>query len=798
MARTRIGRSEVEATLDGNARSVLAALFQLGYILDQSIIAADYRPSDELRSAIRPSPYGQWLMQQSKKFGFEVREARLACLLDLWHLEVLVDLDATDLNTLAQAVTKEIREGRLKFASQLGPDLYRRAADLFPDERRMLNSADTKRLLADQPSGVFHYGPWLGGPWGLTLHSFSRGFRPTNSVPLQHCHDVSCWTFHTVRLSSDPAAEIIKARAEVRKALESEGNEPSDYAAVISEELKEPSIEFDPDSLGAICNLIGDALGDDELRELLEHLLTGTQAGALRPLVEKLTGLKGQAAAIAGGRDRAELLQMILLASDQDIAQALDSLLFASAESSRLQIPPNEIRRSVLRRATASAYGSRPELSRLGIRTVSSSAPAPLKLRRLIDSVYGPALTGSGASTELDWQLRSVPGATTDASLTEYLRKSSPEVVLRRLVLNTRENVGRAVSALSLSLSDGADDAELVDRMLWKLGFDVVAPDKLHSDFWRHSDRLRKAADAASVSTAVGEEEISEISTSYFRALEKLLGDTLIFCVWALTTDHVREEDPYRFVDNLSARVATTHLLGEGLHARGDIHDPKLTVEKWTLQPLCRGFEVLSEALADFEGSEISLARPVETVPDFAGSSKVQRFPFSHTVPFLDLTENSRAVIRSTFRHATKGLLESSALEVRNGLLHYRRSNVDLKRLVNSLEAVESVVRSLQSQGLVRILYRRQRVETDTWGRSLHTLADANGSERAISRPSVYAWVNLPRLDEPQYLMTVAQFDQFGEYLRFHPGSESDFRSLWAGVPQRRDRSAVSGSNGES
>ncbi len=130
-------------------------------------------------------------------------------------------------------------------------------------------------------------------------------------------------------------------------------------------------------------------------------------------------------------------------------------------------------------------------------------------------------------------------------------------------------------------------------------------------------------------------------------------------------------------------------------------------------------------------------------------------------------------------------------MEVRNGLLHYRRSNVDLKKLVGSLEAVESVIRSLESQGLVRIVYRRQRVETDRWGRSLHTFADATGSERAISRPSAYAWVNLPRLDEPQYLMTVAQFDQFGEYLRFRPGSDSDYRDLWTGVPQRRQRSVA-------
>ncbi|WP_157574715.1 hypothetical protein [Jiangella muralis] len=789
--RSKLSRAEVEAMLSDEQREKLASLHILSYILAQSVITADYKPSDDLRNAIRPSPYGQWLLQQSKKYDFEVREARLACLLELFHLDVLVDIETTDVQLLATAITKEIRTGRLTFAMPFGPALYRRAADLFPDERRSLNSVDTQRLLDGQPTGVFHFGNWLGGPWGLYLHSASRRIRPTHFVPLQHCHDVSCWAVHRVMLSSDSSAEIIKARADIRKALESEGEEASEFAVVISDALRNPVEEFDPDSLGAIGYLIGDALGDAELRVLLEYLLDGHDAANIRRQVEALTSLRGKATLITEARNRPELLQMILLASDEQIATALDHLLFDKSDQNQLTIPTHEVRRSVLTRATSSAFGSRPELSRFGVRTISRAAPAPLKLRRLIDSIYGPSLTGSESSAELDWQLRSIPSASTDASLTEYLRKTPPEIALQRLVLNTRENVKRGAASLSLNIEDGVNDLELVQRMLWKLGFDVIDADELHEDFWRHSDRLRKAAESASVSTSVGEEEISEISTSYFRALEKLLADTLVFCVWAFTTDHVRDQDPYLYVDNNVALDRTTRELGAGLAVRRDIYDAKLSIEKWTLQPLFRGFEVLSDVLGGLEARALELERPANSVPDFANEATVQRFPFRHTSPFLDLTAASRELIHSTLQRATGGLLESNATEVRNGLLHYRRSNVDLKNLVGSLEAVESVIRNLESQGLVRIVYRRQRVETDRWGRSLHTLADATGSERAISRPSAYAWVNLPRLDEPQYLMTIAQFDQFGEYLRFLPGSDSDYRELWTGVPQRRQRSVT-------
>ena len=218
------------------------------------------------------------------------------------------------------------------------------------------------------------------------------------------------------------------------------------------------------------------------------------------------------------------------------------------------------------------------------------------------------------------WQLGSVPGSTTDASLTEYLRKTPPEVVLQRLVLNARENVERGATALSLRIGDNVDDLELVQRMLWKLGFDVVDPDELHEDFWRHSDRLRKAAEAASVRYYPSARRRSARSRrADFRALEKLLADTLVFCVWAFTTDHVRDQDPYLYVDNAAALDRTSRELGPGLAERGDIHDAKVGVERWTLQPLFRAFEVLADVLADFEARAQSLY------------GQKNRFPISQT-----------------------------------------------------------------------------------------------------------------------------------------------------------------------
>lgn len=431
---------------------------------------------------------------------------------------------------------------------------------------------------------------------------------------------------------------------------------------------------------------------------------------------------------------------------------------------------------------------------------------APLRLRRLVKDIYrtteppddSDAETAASSSTDetrdLDWQLRAIPGVSIDARLTEYLRKASPGEVLRKLVLNTHANVRVAAESLRLVIDDVSDN-DLVERMLWKLGFDVAEGDELHENFWRHSDRLRRAAETASVSSSVGEEEMREISGSYFPSLEGLLSDSLVYDVWALTTDHVSESDPYRYVCDDRAISLTSQHLAEQLHVAGDLPEPKAGLERWTLQPLCRGFAELSILLANMENSGAVMIRAEASLPEFDDWTTIQRFPFRHNVPYLDLTTESREKLRAVLTDTSRALISSGVLELRNSLLHYRRSNVDLEGLVQALGKVEAAIRTLESVGLVRIVFHRQRVETDQWNRSLHVLRDGMSRELAISRPSAFAWLNLPELDVPQYLMTIAQFDELGEYLRFRPGADSEFRELWSDLPQRRSES-VAGSMG--
>lgn len=797
--RPRLGREAVEKLLNTEQREKLAQLYELAHVLARSILGRDYKPTDELLETIRLSSYGSWLLAQNKRFDFPSREARLTCLLELFHLELLVDIDEMQPKAVAAAISEEMNSGRLRFPFMFGPELYLRAAELFPDERRVLNASDTRRLLENQPMGVFQSGRWLGGPWGLVDAGHDRRIGPSQDVPLQHCHDVSCWKVHPVRLSTDSGAEINKARHAIHVALESEGEDPSEFIPVLSELFKNPADEFDDENFGSIPFLIGDGLTHSDLKSLAHQLLNGPTAKQFRPAVQAMTARAGAKEEVTSGLDRAHLMQMVLLATNDEIAEALDALTFSTDTDAQILIPRGELRRSVLTNSKSSAFRNLPELSRLGVRVRSSMNVAPLRLRRLIKQIYltptsaedivrDAAEAESDETRDLEWQLRAIPGPSIEARLTEYLRKASPGEVLRRLILNTHDNVRIAAESLDLKFSDVSDD-DLVERMLWKLGFDVGEGDELHENFWRHSERLRRAAETASVSSSVGEEEMREISGSYFPSLEGLLNDSLAYAVWALTTDHVSESDPYRYVYDDKAVALTSERLGEDLHAAGDIPSPKTGLEKWTLQPLCRGFAVLSDLLVKIEASKEDHIRVESSLPEFDSWTSIQRFPFRYTVSYLDLTEESRSKLHSVLRDTSRALIDSGVLELRNSLLHYRRSNVDLDGLVQALGKVESAVRQLESVGLVRILFHRQRVETDRWNRSLHVLRDGMSRELAISRPSAFAWLNLPDLDVPQYLMTIAQFDELGEYLRFRPGADSEYREMWSDLPQRRSES---------
>lgn len=729
-----------------------ADLMDLRDFLASCIIRGNYSISDSLNSAIVLSSYGDWLLRELAKKKVPTKEARLMCFLEFYHLDVLIDPARMDPAVVADAISDELVKGRILLPFIHGPDLYNRACELFPDERQRLGAADTLRLLDGMPVGVFHHGRWVSGPYGILESRARRSVGPTRSIPLQHCHDIACRRVHKVQLETDYSARINEQRPIARKTLEAEGVEASDFSIFLAEAFRDDSHRFDDFRAGTLPLFLGECLSGDEVQHLLADLVE--KDPSLRSVLGE-HGLHGELEEFVKALSRAQAIQLALIAADSAITTSLDDLVAREV----IAVPPDEVRSPVLFPNTASgAFGAQVELSRNGVRVTGGPDLALLRLRRLVDRIYSSDSVED--AEELSWQLRTIPALNLDAQLDEFLRTATPRTVVERLVLNRKAHTELAAAELGIDIAGTQDlsPSKLADRVLWKIGFNDSRPERLHERFWELHDELAQSARSASVSTTVNEEAMRGLSANYFRQLEMILADSLAFAAWVLTHDHISAERPFHYDDDACRSQGLATLASSPHNVDGPSKTPLDFGNKTTLHALTRGFAILADHLEAAQESGDDHKRGSEQTPRYVGHTSLMRFPLLHTMPFLDLLPSSKKRILTSLREVSASLVRAKVADVRNGQIHYRRAASDLKPLIDGLEAVRGAVRTLEDLGLVRILYVPSRIETDQWYRTTVYMDGGQGRQVALGLPSPYSWLNLPSVDQPQYLVVAAQF----------------------------------------
>lgn len=769
-------------------RSKLLEIVDITDFLEGCVIRSDYRISDALNSSIALSDSGTKMVRDlGKAQGAEkvpTKEARLMCLLHLAHVELLIDPEKMEPEALAKAISEELLAGEILLPYIHGPALYERAAELFAERRRFLGITDTIKLLDGMPIGVFQSGHWVSGPLGLIRSATKRHFEATRRIPLQHCHDLSCSLIHMTSLDTDSQAPINSLRHRAHRYHDIESDTPSEwskYLATIS------SIEdklFDDFDLSTTFAILGDGLDLNERRLLVAWLLDNT-SGELRGRLE-LLGRRGRASEIVRELQDAEALQIALLCSDAHITKALDALVFQGS----IKIPDGEVRRPVLRRGLSHGiFRVRLEVSSLGTRLSARADVASMRLRRLVEHIY--PIADIDAMSELEWQLRGTPGVSLEARLDEFLRTASPHEVLLKLVLSRKSHVEKASHELNLTVSGTEDDETLIDRALWKLGFDVDVISSLRSEYWSAHERLRQAAQTANVSTLIDYELVRSVAASYFVKLEEFLGDTLAFGTWVLINDHAADRHPFKYDFETGKSMAFGQLEAFDRQRNSNPDNYLKFAPDVTLYPLVRGFECLAELLATHESNIELLRRDESQYPKFEGRTELQRFPFHHTVPFLDLVPSARTRILQSLTDISALLVRSEIASARNDQLHFRRSVADLDALMKTLDLVSTAVQKIEVLGIIRDLFYPDKTENDRWGRRTIYLSNRRGKEIALARPTSYGLLSLPSLSEAQYIVTSAQFAEPNDMIRIVPASNSPYSKMWSKFPQRRQRTSV-------
>lgn len=771
---------------DPNWRKVFVDFSDLMESLGDCIIPDSYVVSDDLNNAIKLTEDGTKILTRLVKQGVNAKDARLMCALTIGFDDLFIDLQATDLGRLEAAIDDGIKRNQIRYPFIFARSLYDAYAELYEDEQEFLDNAETMKLLDRLPTGVYQYGKYTIGPYGLRTSSERRRAPASRRVPAYHCSEPGCRAIHPISLETGSNAPINLQRQKLRDILQALPGKGAEWWALAAELHGGASHYYGDQEVTVLLPLLGDALSDSELRLFVADLFDTTK-GVLREAVSGFITVKDATSAVAH-MNRAQLLQVTLLVDEETLATTLDRLVRSNA----IEIPCGEVRLPVINRQFRSgAFRLRAELGHLGVRFVSDQPGlALLRERRLLSKLY--VRDADADVQELEWQLRGFDIDDLDEKLEKFYQTKSPTEALTRLVLARRSNMITACHEVRIDHDQDMTDDEIIGTILWKLGFDVELENDPHAVFWRRHEKMSALTQSASIgsSALMGSlERFQEAAAPYFTELEHILLDSLAFTSWALLNDHTSDEKPFSY-DHEQGQERGLQLLQGTLpkSEQGQEGCLDYSGKRPELYSLMQGFRILADHLEACRKTPENFERPIEDIPEFDGKTDLKRYLLRSTLPFLNLSLPSQERIITGLRSVTKTLVDASVSEVRNGYLHYRQTPPNIERVEQAVEATRQSVTKIENLGFCRLLFEFSSALVDRWGLQKHQFVGPRSFEHSFTRPTTLDWMGLPPLDEAQHLLRSASFEDPNEVLRFTRKYRSQFSEMWLGYPNRRRR----------
>ena len=761
-----------------------AELFGLRTLLRQAIVAPGYRAPVAFEPAISLSSAGEeWVPRvRSSVPGISTGEAKLALFVQFFYHELFIDVAGTDTQRIRKALGDQILGGNIRFPWVYGRLLYDRFNELFTERSRGLSPSQTSSLLEGSPQGVFQIRDVVVGPFGVLSSSCHRLLPPPLSVPLWHCSDPSCSALHTVRLATGPS-KISEAVEIISEECLQSGEPASEWDALFGD-IAGPRSWYDDMHLQHLPWLLVNGLSTPELRTVLRRLLERypKETREKFPVTKRFAHvLSGSAQDIAERVTQDQCLQLVLLASNETIVAELEGLIARRV----IYVPPTETRVPHATYGTADWLSTRVECSQFGVRTVSTKTHVGVaRLKRLIEALFEEP----EQRAELEWKLRHVNGEGIQRKLDEYLHTGDPRGIVRELILASPHRLQRAFEVMRFGWfevpSSSEEEDYLVDKILWKLGFDIGLYPRAPSRFWQRLENFLNAARSCTSYNERDREVIRSAGVNLFVSLEEVLENSLSFAAWALLSDHYGVTEFKCGLDE-ARRFMASRLTG----LRHGSNDPlELDPEgKNTLYSLIQGFAVLAEVCRGIgEGDSSGLRRGDSELPGYYGKTEVQQFPFLHRVLVLDLGDEDRERIIALLGNVTSVLEAAQVHSIRNRLEHKRPGFPSRAEIEGACAATETAVNEMETAGMTPLVFFYSGSTSDRYGRTTFALEDYKGRKISVSRPSQYILCGLPPLRVPQIIVPSMHIGDSTELMRFAYVESSEYVELWRDYPKRR------------
>ncbi|MFG2296921.1 hypothetical protein [Streptomyces sp. NPDC048603] len=757
----------------------LQRLNALRLMIRDCVLEDSYRFPVELDDAIVLSATGQeWFERVTAAVpGLSPSDAKAAVFAEfIIGKELTFIPESTDLDLAVRVVGEDVKYRRINYPWVFGRELDDAYISRYGNEpQSFLGNSESLQLLQMLPQGVFQVADLTVGPLGMLVVPEYRCLEPTTCGPAIECLDPGCVGVHHSRLKTGEtlcgrAYQAILPDVPVELAL-----------GRLVQDLSLPDDEyFRTDNRWGLPWLLANALSESERRTLLASLLKDNVDG-IREFVGRHIGndLGGRPAArIAETVEGAELFQLLLAVSDRSLVLKLEDAI----NENRIKVARTEIRRPLRSKHDNGGYfRAESQVSRLGVRFVSRLGPtAPVALKHLITSLYA-----GDALEDLDWRLRTVPGGDAMTRLDNYLRATPPRDVVAHLILDDRSRLLAAFEELRYGRfripRTAEEEAELIDRILWKLGHPLDSPESPDAAVRQYRQQLQGLLQTpGGFGDSVGRvEEIRSVGINLFTALEKLLISTLRFVCWTLLSDPYPNERHKRFVYRRSwaDRFFADTMTDPSNVPKGFAYDVE---GRNSLGVLIQSFRVLADACEQAVESPQDFLREAGRVPFFsARSSSIYTFPFLHTRLILDLSDESRQTLLSALREFASKLETGRVADLRNRIAHAGEDFPESGTISAACAMIEQALDVLVENGLLPSIYTCVGQSIDSYSRKITLMADGRGREVQLVSPSELDQCGLPGYERPQMILTGARLALTGEPVRVRYEEETEFTAMW-------------------
>jgi hypothetical protein len=777
--------SEIEALLDN---FLCVERLELAYSLHRyavhAIFPSGYSASPLWQQLVIPSKAGQAYLELLPKDrrNLSLGDLHMALFGQLYYHDLLIDLEESDLEGISELLNQELLQTKLRWPYRFGRLLYDKFNDMVQNDRtiKYLEPEKVAILLEKTPQGVYQVGKLLSGPLGLLTSREARYTPPLMTAPLWHCSDTGCTKVHPVAFKP-PDIYVVNVFSDLHNEAIRRSGPASDWHEVLRT-LHRRSQPSKATRYHDMVPLIGDAIVGKERTTLLIAALESPNRKWLRDTLASSQHRKkdatGPAQQVVARLSEAEKLQMLLLLNNDELVALIDACVIDKC----IQIPSNELRIPHVRNNKLNPWDSYGELSSFGLR-----ADRRYPLVVLMSAIWR-MYESQNLLDELSWKLGKPEGILSRNILMDHIQEHGPAEVVKDLILPSKPVALSIANELDLLIRPDEERDQLVNRFLWKFGFD---PSRYGDEYLRLRSRMRQFKDVllriGSISTENDREEVRSHGVNLFVSVEDFLTELISYNVWLLASDHfIDTRNRFRY----DARWALD-TVGEHLSRQKEIDGTAFgwdTAGNNTLGSLLVYLTVAGKWMTSLMGKESAdVQRSSEHFPAYVEDAEVV-FPFAHTELWADCDPNELANFVEGFEVIAKRLLKANLAEVRNGLDH-KRNDSSFPTTDNMLDCVNSLQDAFDYADINRYIpkaFWRVSGTTDRYGRRENVLCDYRGRDVLIKEPTTVYNRGSLSTKEP---MLVAPGNLLGlpnAKLIFRILHTSEYAEYWKGYPRRR------------